>query len=182
MLCDAAVMTLAEGGLRALSISSMARRIGVSPPALTQRWRGPRGARARILQLVVHRFGERWHWWSRGPLIEDPPSLALPATDDELEGVRVWLALRELARSEHAAGNPDVALAVAQIGALDRAEIGDKVRCRGGGRVASGAVVGICALADGLRIELVASEPAIQLATAEDLLRTHIAVVRGAWA
>jgi len=124
ILTDGAMAVLAEAGPGGLSISAIARWIGVTPPALTLRWREEGcGARARILRLVILTFGKRWHLWSRSPLMRDEPSLSLPATAEEVAGVRAWLSLRELARAEAGAGNPDLAAAVARVGRWDRDEV-----------------------------------------------------------
>jgi|GEM_PF-2923551 len=170
---------LAEAGSGGLSISAIARRIGVTPPALTVRWREEdRGARARILHLVVVTFGERWHLWSRGPLLSDEPSLSLPTRAEEVAGVRAWLALRELARAEQAAGNPHLVAAVAHVGRRDREEVRAMVRTVDGQRLSSDAAAAVCAFADGLRTELVGDDPAINVPTAERRLRDYVAAVR----
>lgn len=183
LLTDAALAVLAHGGLAALSVSAMARWIGVTPPALTLRWREEGvGARARILRLVVLTFGRRWHLWSRGPLMREEPSLSLPATAQEVAGVRGWLALREMARSEFDAGNPDLAAAVARVCARDRDEVRAMVRSSDDRPIDAEVAAAICAFADGLRTELVAPEPSLDVATAQRMLREYVALARRAGA
>lgn len=179
MLTDAALAVLFEAGLVGLSISAIARRIGVTPPALTLRWREEdRGARARILQLVVLTFGERWHLWSRGPLMSDEPSLSMPATSEEIGGVRAWLAFQELARTEQILGNPDVHAAVQRIRERDRDEVRGMVRLSDGRPLDVEAAAAICALAEGLRTELACDHPAIDVPTAERALQRYVAAAR----
>lgn len=179
LLTDAALRVLAEDGLLGLSVRAIAARIGITGPALTQRWKGDRGARARILQIVVLTFGERWHYWSRGPLLDSPPTLSLPRTEDEREGVRAWLAFHELARSEQASGNPHIATAVAHTDQLERDQVWDKARGADGRPLPEPSIVGLCALAEGLRVALVAPTPAIGVDSAERLLSEHFARLRG---
>lgn len=179
MLTDGALAVLAESGLGGLSISAIARWAGVTPPALTVRWREEnRGARERILGLVIVTFGKRWHLWSRRALMEAEPSLSLPSTAEEVAGVRAWLALRELARSEERAGNSDLVAAVARIEALDRSEVRDHVRTAEGRPLAADAAAAVCALADGLRTALVSSDPGITFGAAQAVLRAYVAGLR----
>lgn len=103
MLTDAAVSSLAERGLIELNVSVLARWIGVTPQAVTQRPGGPAGARARVFHLVARTFGDRWLAWVTPPLIADPPVIRVPETAAERHGVAVWAAFGELARGEQAA-------------------------------------------------------------------------------
>jgi len=153
ILTDGAMAVLAEAGPGGLSISAIARWIGVTPPALTLRWREEGcGARARILRLVILTFGKRWHLWSRSPLMRDEPSLSLPATAEEV--------------------------AVARVGRWDRDEVCTMVRSADGRPLAVEVAAAICAFADGLRTELVAPEPSLDVATAQRMLREYVALAR----
>jgi AcrR family transcriptional regulator len=178
MLTDAAHAVVLEHGLGGLSIRAIARQIGVTGPALTQRWGGAGSARDRILRVVVRTFGERWTQWSRWPLIDVQPALSLPMTDDEVAGVRTWLALDALARGEAAAGNSDLAVIVAEIQAAERREVEYMVRGGDGERLGAEAAAGICVVAAGLRAELVVSAPALDVESARRLLHSHVEHVR----
>ncbi len=178
MLADAAHHVLLERGVARFSVRALARWIGVTGPALTQRWGGEVGARTRILRLAVSAYGARWLLWSRGPLIKDDPSLSLPLCAEEIDGVRVWLSLEELARSEHAAGDPVLATMTAQVRAEERAEVRHMVRSADGEPISATAATAICALAAGLRAELIAPDPALDAAPAALLLRATIAAAR----
>jgi hypothetical protein len=130
--------------------------------------------------VVARTFAERWHLWSRRPLIRREPTLSLPSDDAEQEGVRAWLALEELARAEHAAGNPGVAHALAQAREADRDEIRDKVATDSGRPLPHEVAASICALAAGLRAELVEPMPSLSHEEAGRILRGFVAAAQAA--
>lgn len=170
MLTDAAVSSLAERGLIELNVSVLARWIGVTPQAVTQRLGGPAGARARVFHLVARTFGDRWLAWVTPPLIADPPVIRVPETAAERHGVAVWAAFGELARGEQAAGNGDIAAVVADVAAVERSEVRRQLERAAGARVDGRELAGLHALTAGLRSGLASPEPPCDLAVGRELL------------
>jgi len=93
MLTDAAAHVLAAGGATALSLRAVAAWLKVTPARVSQLV-----TRDQLPVVVAARFAQRWvDWieyrrWSEGALA------LLPAEPEDVAGVRVWLALSELAR------------------------------------------------------------------------------------
>lgn len=178
MLADGAVAVLSERGVDGLNVAALARWMGVTKQSLSQRLADPAGARRRILHLVVLAFGERWLGWVKSALLEDPPVPALPSTDDEVLGVRVWTALAELARGEDAAGDPGLARAIAEVRArereLTRRRVGDWMRAW----PEEDDVTALCALVDGLRLALAAPVPEVSLDVARRIVMQRLSAVR----
>ena len=69
----------------------MARWLGVTPSSVIQRV----GGKARVLEIIVGRFGDRWLDWAAWPCTGD--GLRLSTDECEIHAVRVWQALAELA-------------------------------------------------------------------------------------
>ncbi len=93
MLTDAATHVLAAGGATALSLRAVAAWLKVTPARVSQLV-----TRDQLPVVVAARFAQRWvDWiefrrWSEGALA------LLPAEPEDVAGVRVWLALSEMAR------------------------------------------------------------------------------------
>jgi AcrR family transcriptional regulator len=172
MLADGAVEIVAEHGLLGLSISALARWSGLTPPVLTQRFQGPHGARRRVLHLVTFTYGQRWLRWSTGALLLDEPSLALPETDAERRGTRVWSALDELARGERSEGYGDIAAVVDQVRSEEKAMVAARLGTAAHpmSPVAAGT---FCAVVDGVRRALSFPVPTFSVADARDAIRGH---------
>lgn len=100
---DATVHILAARGIDQFSVRAIARWMRVAPATILNEY-----SRARLLELVVICFSQRWlawsgsgDWWS-----ERACPLRLPRTDAERHGVRVLAALEQLALAVHQRGNP----------------------------------------------------------------------------
>ena len=166
MLTDAAVVVLGERGVDGLSIGSLARWLKVTPAAVLKRH-----SRARVIELVMATFGDRWLDWSDpGPLRRIPARL--PGSDDEVHGVRVHRALSELARSELVAGRA----APSRIWSEVRRDELAGIRLRLGATERDAERV--LALASGLRIALAEPEPTLTYEIAADILGAETADLR----
>lgn len=91
MLAAGAVALLRE---RSVDVSALARWMGVTRQALSERLWSSGGTRRRILQLTVLAFADRWAGWVQAALLEDPPVPALPRSAEEVaDGLRADLIL-----------------------------------------------------------------------------------------
>lgn len=171
MLADGAVAVLAERGLERFSIAAVARWVGWTPPVLYQRFPGPLGTRRRVLQVIVLVLGRRWLQWSCARLLLETPELRLPADELERRAVRLWAAVRELARGEQATGNPHPEEGLDRLREEEAAMVAAELGRWCGRRLAVADVIGVIALADGLRTELAAPIARVDLDTAQRILR-----------
>lgn len=178
ILADGAVAVLAERGVAGLTLAAVARWMGVTKQSLSQRLTDPAGARHRFLQLTVLAYGDRWLAWARTAWAEDPPMPALPATDDEVLGVRVWSGLAELARGEAAAGNPDPAAAVSAVQSEEREMTRHRLSTWMHAYPDGDDVTELCALVDGLRLGLAAPVPDVSLDVARRVVARRLRSVR----
>lgn len=94
ILTDAAVHILREHGLRGLSIRAVADWMRITPAAVSHHVN-----RDQLMVLVSGRFGARWLGWILQRTFTDGVLALLPPDEDEIYGVRVWLALAELGRN-----------------------------------------------------------------------------------
>ena len=106
IVTDCMVDLLAEGGFSAVTLRTLAARVGVTSSALI-RWFG---STDQMWEVIAARYGQRWMdlLQDRGrPYRPHPlrPAWAthllhglLPGTDDEVVWTRVWLALVEIGR------------------------------------------------------------------------------------
>lgn len=94
MLTDAAVHVLAAGGAVGLTLRAVADWLNVTPARVSQMV-----SRHQLPYLVTVRFVQRWSSWVEYQRWRHGVHALLPAEPDEIAGVRVWLALTELARS-----------------------------------------------------------------------------------
>jgi AcrR family transcriptional regulator len=176
IIADCAVRLLVDHGVARLSAAAIARSMGVTPQALCQQVRG----KARVMELLLISFGPRWLAWSGLPERNSDLPARLPVDEDELHGVRVWQALRELARGELAAGDPALQRHVTRIRAEERAMLGYRLR----GLLDRQALVeeldATGALVDGLRAAVVEPEPQFGPDRARVLLANHVRTLRAA--
>lgn len=159
IVTDAVVALLNERGVAGLSLRALARHLGMNPGIVNQWF----GSRAGMLEQVTYRLGGRWlRWldarWGEEGLLGLLPLLADDA--DALRGLRAWLSLIELARSE-----PAVAGAMQKVQELERSRLVDA-------GIAIGEVPALVAFAHGLHRALFGPE-AMELEEARDLLRTY---------
>ena len=94
MLTDAAVHVLAAGGAEALSLKAVARWLRVTPARVSQMV-----TRDRLPFVVTARFALRWTDWIEERWQAEGVMALLPTGPAEVAGVRVWLALSEIARA-----------------------------------------------------------------------------------
>lgn len=143
---DAVVEILLEAGLDQVTMGAVARYLDQVPSAVKQM----SGGRQGFLGMVVGRFTRRWIAWVAQPRYDGAARVRLPVEDDEVHGVRVWSALRELAAGEARAGRAELAECVAEAQVKERMML--IAALRGRGIEASDAVVtALLCLADGLR-------------------------------
>lgn len=92
--------------------------------------------------------------------------------------MRVWQALHELARSEAARGNHDIGATIEDARSVERALVHRQVERWIGARVAEVDVTRVCALAEGLRFQLVAPAAPIDASAVAALLRAELDELR----
>jgi hypothetical protein len=177
-LADGAVELLRKRGVDALNVAALARWMGISRQALSERLRGPDGARRRILQLTLLTFADRWIDWLAEAMFEDPPVPALPRTAEEEHGVRVWAALVELARGERASGNPDPAAGVVATVARERDLVHQRVSAWLGATPGDVDMVELYALTDGLRAALLEPVRTVSYDDARRILQRRLDALR----
>lgn len=109
MVTDCALELLAEGGSPAVTLRSLADRIGASSPGVLSWF----GTTDRMWQVIAGRYGQRWIELQQSPFRAQPlrpPGASarvhglLPGTDDEVVWTRVWLALVEVGRHRDSVG------------------------------------------------------------------------------
>ena len=93
MLTDAAAHVLAAGGATALSLRAVAAWLKVTPARVSQLV-----TRDQLPVVVAARFAQRWVDWIEYRRWSESALALLPAEPEDVAGVRVWLALSELAR------------------------------------------------------------------------------------
>lgn len=168
---DGAVLVLCRYGVDQFSISKIARWMGVTPSALLNDY-----SRSRLLAIIMATFGDRWLEWSTSSGSLPPTVPRLPETPDELEGVRVWSDLRRLADAAEIRGDP---AARVQLGVIDQEE-----REQLGRRVVSltrrccpphpADVAVLVALTTGLRLDLAATAPGLDVRHAREVLQRGV--------
>jgi hypothetical protein len=153
ILTDATFHVIGAGGLGGFSVGALARWMRVTPGAVLKSL-----SRAEVIELVTVTFGRRWLEWAA---CDRALAAALPRSDEELCGVRVHLALLELARGEEVRGNVAPARHLAQ----DRAEELDMLALRLSTTFARPVgpreLQATAAMVDGLRHRLAVFEPAM---------------------
>lgn len=86
---------LAEGGIPALTMRSVATRVRVSPSSLHQLF----GGRDRMLRLAAWHTSEARRARIQDRIPDEGALAFLPNDDDDIVDCRIWLAWRELGRS-----------------------------------------------------------------------------------
>ncbi len=89
LVTDMAIGIIAESGMGAVTLRSLAQRIGVTPPALLH-WFGNRD---RVLMIIASTFSLRWRQWVTRRMYEHDLCALLPETDEEVAWTGVWSAL-----------------------------------------------------------------------------------------
>ncbi|MBO0842217.1 MAG: hypothetical protein J2O46_03465 [Nocardioides sp.] len=161
---DAVVEILLEAGLDHVTMGAVARHLKQAPSAVSQMAEGKKG----FFAMVVGRFTGRWIRWVTQPDYDGAVRLRLPIEDDEVHGVRVWSALRELAAGEARAGDPRLAEHVAE--ARNKEQMMLRIALRGRGiEVQESVLTALTCLADGLRTAV--ADPVAPLApeTAQEI-------------
>jgi hypothetical protein len=166
MLTDAAVIVLGDCGVDRLSVGSLARWLNVTPAAVLKEY-----SRARVIELVVATFGNRWLDWSDpGPFRAF--TTRLPQTADEVHGVRIHRALSELVRGELVAGRVEPSRIWSEV---RRDELHMLQRRLGATEHDAEQML---ALATGLRLALADPEPTLTYETAAEILEARAADLR----
>jgi hypothetical protein len=178
MLADAAVAVLQHRSVVGVNASALARWLGMSRQALNERLWDADGARRRVIRLTVFAFARRWTMWCQRALCADPPVPALPETDDEVHGLRVWAALTELARGDLVAGIADSAGIVHEARKEERAAVRRRLKEWLGVEPDADDVVEICVLTDGLRGALAAPLPDLTPDVARRVLVRRLHAIR----
>ena len=112
MLTDHAIELIEEGGLAAVTVPAIARRIGLTRQAITQ-WVG--GSRSDLLELVTCTYSQRWRQWLESRLAWHGALTFLPTVDEDVRWVRIRLALEELERTI-----PDCGLSLREVRSYER--------------------------------------------------------------
>lgn len=180
MLADGAVDLFRKRGVDALNVAALARWMRISRQALHERLWDPEGSRRRIMRLTLLAFANRWLAWVEVPLVDDPPLPALPSTEEEVHGVRVWAGLLELARGERSTGNTDPAAVVTATLARERESVTARVGEWLGATPSEEDMSELFALTDGLRATLIESAPRITCDQARALLVRRLEAMRSA--
>jgi AcrR family transcriptional regulator len=171
-VADAAICLLAETGVSGLTSRAIASRLRVTPSALSQQ-----GGRENLLRLVFFLFADRWENWVDIPPWHDLPA-RIPESEEEMHGVRVWQALAELARGEALAGKTVLSDVLRDAQENERASIARHLQRLLDRPPSPAEVSTTVALVVGLRIEIVAAQPAISSAQALELLQAHVERLR----
>ena len=174
MVTDAAVEVLRDATLPGLSVRALARWMGITGPALTQRF----GSRQRILEIVLTRYTRRWLGWAGWPDPTDACPARIPESPIEIHALRVWLALHELANGEHRAGNDELSGVLTWARQEERELLGRGLDDRLARRVTDLEVDATLALLEGLRCALAVPEPKLTADEARSILAAHVAALR----
>ena len=175
MLTDGAVRVLRKRGVLEFSVAALAREVDMSAQALNERFRDKYGARRRVLHLVVQTFGVRWLTWLEGPLAASPPQMRMPVDQAEVEGVRIWRILGELARGEVHMGNPGLIEVIAGVRDQELGAVQDAFLRWAGGSARAAEVFALLAFANGLRGELAVPRPWLRADEAERAIAHSVA-------
>lgn len=182
---DAAVRLLAGAGMPRLSIAVVAAGVGMRRQSLTERLkveieerRSESPPAIYLHEMIVGRFGQRFRAWSTAGFFRAaeglPPRLAVPGTPEERSVVRIWLALRELARSDWADGEPSTADEVAASDRELRNALRIAVQMWSGQRFSYTAASRLMALADGVQIATVSPAAPMSSAIARSILEREM--------
>lgn len=175
-IADGVVTVLLQSGVQGLSVGAIGRAQRTSAQAFHQyvsrfRHETETSATAALHRIAAQVITGRWLEWDAG-------ELRLPETEEERDGVAVWVAFQELVRGRQLAGDP----LPAEI--LTDARTHEVEQCRLRLAPAPGRppgrsdVVALVALADGLRAELLRPQPALSLEDAKAVLDRRRSEVR----
>ncbi|GAB2974464.1 hypothetical protein [Nocardioides montaniterrae] len=189
-LTNGAVLLLEGAGAARLSISVAASRLRMTRQGLTEqlkmegrRWSMEGSPVALMHEIVILTFGQRWLSWSCSVGMQAwwgdrgaPPSLVLPATEDERCAVRIWHALRRLAEADRLDGEPGPADEVARIRALEVEQIRDRLG-PGDECLPWGQGLALLAVTDGLQLAVSDPVAPMPLAAAKDVAEKTITAI-----
>ena len=165
-----AIELIADGGVEAVTLRSLAQRIRATPSGVL-RWFD---SSAHMWGRIVAAFGRRWEHWladrarpdpRREPFEDVRVNAMLPFTDEEARWTRVWLALVEAGRSR-----PDLAPRIAPVEARERVVLARMLTRAMGGPPDPALVDTTLALVRGLRHAVCAPHEPMSLAHAHELL------------
>lgn len=173
---DIAIPLIATGGCRAVSAGVLARRFGVTAPAVLKWF----GSTSRMWGEIAEAVGRRWYAqldrasrldteFTAAPLFVDldlhqAVSLFLPLDAEEVEWTRVWLSILELGRHHELVGSRVAQWEAQELEALYRA-----TGCRDVPTLTATMVV-----VRGLRQLVAATHQPLPLAEAHAMLRRHV--------
>lgn len=190
VITDAMTDLVLEGGLAKVTMRGLARRLRMNP-GIVHQWFG---TREDMLAEVGRTFGGRWYRWvaattrAEGPGGLLPPlpapegeSVPSPFGDevdphvDAMMGMRMWLALHELARSE-----PSLAATLAELAPDERQLVAEAAE-RSGHAWTDRRTDLLLATAAGLRHALAAGpdprSPSLTLPRAHETLAAQVALL-----
>jgi AcrR family transcriptional regulator len=159
---DGAIHVINEQGLGGLTVRALADWMGVTPASVSQRT-----SRDQLVADVVDQFCHRWLQWIDDREFEHGVISLLPTNDEELPGVRVWLALLELGRADERTGRRVAAA---------RAEERTLLLRLAGGELSADEVDRLVAVVDGLRLAVCAPVEPMPVTRAMELLEGHTSV------
>lgn len=173
MLADAAMEVLIVHGAAGLSLTAMARRLKVTRQALLARWEN----RQLAYRVVAVRFTTRAKDWSVPRTLQTAEPIRLPRTPDEVAGLRALEAWAHVARAEAVAGDQRLVEELEEVRSEERAYLRAWVRRQTGVTPSDAAVATTCALAVGLRAELVRPDPVLTRPDAVAALDARLAAL-----
>lgn len=174
IFADGLVHLLGRSGLDRWSVRELARWMKVTPAAVLAKYR-----RADVLVMAVSEYARRWVAWAGYPPYDSGLPASLPASAEEVHGVRVWWLLGELARSERLAGRPAAEEVYLAAEREERAFLARELEVLVERRVSTEDLTATAALVAGLRALLVAPAPALSAEAAQQVLHAHVARLRG---
>ncbi|WP_460790560.1 hypothetical protein [Nocardioides maradonensis] len=187
---DAAVRLLAGAGVSRFSMGTIAAGISMTRQGLTHRLkleideqRSQSPPPIYLHEMIVARFGQRFRAWASSDFFRSaeglPPRLAVPSTPDQRNAVRIWLGLRELARSDWEDGEPGTADEVAASDTELRRLLRGAIQLWTGRPFSSTATSRLLALADGIQLATVSPIAPMSGAIARTILDREIAELVG---
>ena len=167
IVTDGAVHILAGHGVDRFSIRAIARWMRVTPAYLLNDF-----SRARLVEIILITFGDRWIQWCGAETAPNGVGLRLPETPDECAGVRVRAALEQLADAEWLRGNPLPAHQVSDMAAREASLLAHRMHAASPPCCAPGRdeVIGVQALLHGLRQQMASPESPMPLDRARSVL------------
>lgn len=182
---DGVVEALSDRGAHELSISAVAKALGMTSQGLHQRLRRHRhddteSAAAALFRMASVALGQRWFDWVRPSLMvlgSEVPAFRLPETEHERMGVAVWAAWHEVARGRALVGDPVPGELLASTCDDERQLVGEALHRAVGHPTPDHHLVALLALADGLRVELTRPGSTLTVDAAHEVMARQVAVV-----